>query len=156
VERTPVDVLLGVNTLALIFIRVCAVLIGLRSLTNFAKLTHGSSAVLVFFGQMLHGDAVVVPAFGVGVFMLATAVAMWKPSRVAAPLTTIYAAFVLVNLISFVVSNPEEFQHIGARISSATDPGAVRLWGMVGMGVYSALAIATTAGPAWLLWKRRV
>lgn len=142
--------------MALIFIRICALLIGLRSLTNFAKLSQGSDAVLVFFGQMLHGSAVAVPAFGVGLFMLATAFTMWKPFKVALPLATTYAAFVLINLLSFVLSNPEQFQHIGMRVSSATDPSALRWWGMVAMGVYSALAIATTAGPAWLLWKRRV
>lgn len=141
--------------MALIFIRICGLLIGLRSLTNFAKLSHGSDAVLVFFGQMLHGSAVFVPALCVGVFMLATAIAMWKPFNMALPLTTTYAAFVLINLVSFVLSNPEQFEHIGRRISSATDPNALRWWGMVAMGVYAALAIATTAGPAWLLWKRR-
>lgn len=142
--------------MALIVIRLCAVLVGLRSLTNFAKLNHLSDAVLVFFGQMLHGSAVVVPALAVGLFMLATAVAMWKPSRVALPLITTYAVFVLVNLVAFVLSNPDQFERIGTRISSATDPGQLHLWGMLGMLVYSALALATTAGPAWLLWKRRV
>lgn len=141
--------------MALIFIRICALLVGLRSLTNFAKLSHGSDAVLVFFGQMLHGSAVFVPALGVGLFMLATAVAMWKPSKVALPLIAVYALFVFVNLVSFVLSNPEQFEHIGARVSSATDPNELRWLGMLAMGVYSALAIAVTAGPAWLLWKRR-
>jgi hypothetical protein len=139
----------------LIFIRVCAVLIGLRSLTNFAKLSHGSDAVLVFFGQMLHGNAAFIPALGVGLFMLATAIAMWKPSTLALPLMTTYAVFVLINLVSFVLSNPEQFEPIGARISSATEPNELRWLGMVAMLVYSALAMATTAGPAWLLWKRR-
>jgi hypothetical protein len=140
---------------ALIFIRICAVLVGLRSLTNFAKLSHGSAAVLVFFGQMLHGSAVFVPALGVGLFMLATAIAAWKPFKIALPLMTTYAVFVLINLVSFVLSNPEQFERIGMRISSATEPNELRWLGMLAMGVYSALAIATTAGPAWLLWKRR-
>ena len=140
----------------LIFIRFCGVLIGLRALTNFAKLSQGSDAVLVFFGQMLHGSTVFVPAFLVGLFMLATAMAMWKPSRMAFPLCATYAAFVFVNLISFMLSNPEQFRKIGERLSSLTDPNELQRLGFIAMLVYAALAIATTAGPAWLLWKRRV
>ncbi|HVM95979.1 MAG TPA: hypothetical protein VMT89_06300 [Candidatus Acidoferrales bacterium] len=141
--------------MALTFIRVCGVLIGLRALTNFAKLFQGSDAVLVFFGQMLHGSTVFVPALLVGLFMLVTAIAMWKPSRLAFPLCAVYAAFVFVNLLTFMVNNPEQFRKIGERLSSLTDPDELQRLGVIAMLVYSALAMATTAGPAWLLWKRR-
>ena len=44
------------------FIRACGLLIVLRSLTNFAKLFQGDDAVLVVFGQIMHGGTVAVPA----------------------------------------------------------------------------------------------
>ena len=62
--------------MTLTFIRICAVLIGLRSLTNFGKLLQPTESVLVFFGQILHGGAVPVPAVAVGLFMLVTAIAL--------------------------------------------------------------------------------
>lgn len=141
--------------MSLIFIRVCAVLIGLRALTNFGKLFQGHDAVLVFFGQILHGNDVAVPAFGVGLFMLVTAIAMWKPSRWAFPLIAAYAAFVAMNLVLWTLTNPAELVRVGSRFSSATDPVRLRWFGLLGMLGYSLVALATTAGPAWLLWKRR-
>src|SRR5438552_2606117 len=82
------------ETMALIFIRICAVLIGLRALTNFGKLLQPTESVLVFFGQILHDGAVPVPACAVGLFMLVTAITMWKPLKLAAPLVTAYALYV--------------------------------------------------------------
>lgn len=136
-------------------IRVCAVLIGLRSLTNFAKLFQGSDVVLVFFGQILRGGDAAVPALGVGLFMLVTAIAMWKPSKWAFPLSAAYAAFVAVNLVLWTLTNPAELVRVGARLSTATDPSQLRWFGLLGMLGYSIVALGTTAGPAWILWKRR-
>jgi hypothetical protein len=143
------------RTVSLIFIRVCAVLIGLRSLTNFAKLFQGSDAVVVFFGQILRGGNVGVPAFAVGLFMLVTAIAMWRPLNWAFPLVAAYAAYVAVNLLLWTVTNPGELVRVGTRFSSASDPTHLQWVGALGMLGYSLVAIATTAGPAWLLWKRR-
>jgi len=140
---------------SLIFIRVCAVLIGLRALTNFAKVFQGSEAVIVFFGQILHGGAVSVVASVVGLFMLVTAIAMWKPSKAAFPLAAAYAVFVAVNLLLWTLTNPEELVRVGARFSSSTDPSHLRSIGALGFLGYCIVAIGTTAGPAWMLWKRR-
>lgn len=54
------------------FVRLCAALIILRSFTNFAKVSHGDEAVLVFFGQILRGSDTTVLAVVVGLFMLAS------------------------------------------------------------------------------------
>ena len=142
------------GAVALLFVRICALFIGLRSLTNFGKLFHGD-AVLVFFGRILRGGEVTIPAAGVGLFMLVTAIAMWKPFNWAFPLIAAYSAYVAVNLVLWAVSNPEELARVGARLSSATDPVQLQRIGILGFLVYSLVAIGTTAGPAWILWKRR-
>lgn len=140
--------------MALIVIRICAVLIGLRAVTNFGKLLQPES-VLVFFGQILHGGAVPVPAFAVGLFMLVTAIAMWKPFKVAVPLAATYALYVPINLVLWMLSNPEQIERVGARISSSTAPNELWWFGVLGMVVYSSVGIVTTAMPAWLLYRRR-
>lgn len=140
--------------MVLIVIRICAVLIGLRALTNFGKLLQPTQSVLVFFGQILHDGAVPVPAFAVGLFMLVTAIAMWKPLRSARPLATTYALYVPLNLVLWMVSNPEQIERVGTRISSSTAPNELWWFGVLAMVVYSSVAIATTAIPAWLLWIR--
>ena len=141
--------------MTLIFIRICAVLIGLRSLTNFGKLLRPTESVLVFFGQILHDGAVPVPAFVVGLFMLVTAIAMWKPFKVALPLVTTYALYVPINLVLWMLSNPEQIERVGTRISSSTAPNELWWLGVLGMFFYSLVAIVTTAIPAWLLWRQR-
>lgn len=139
---------------SLLFVRLCALLIGLRSLTNFGKLFNGD-AVIVFFGRILHDGDVTIPALGVGLFMLVTAIAMWKPFSWAFPLIAAYSAYVVVNLVLWTVSNPAELVHVGSRLSSVTDPAQLQWIGALGFLVYSLAAIGTTAGPAWILWKRR-
>ena len=140
--------------MALIFIRICAVLIGLRSLTNFGKLLHPTESVLVFFGQILHDAAVPLPALAMGVFMLVTAIAMWKPFKLALPLATTYALYVPTNLVLWMLINPEQIERVGTRISSSSAPHELWWLGVLGMFVYSLVAIATTAIPAWLLWRQ--
>lgn len=137
------------------FVRICAVLIGLRSLSNFAKPMQGPEAILVFFGQVLHGAEVVAPAILLGLWMLLTAAAMWRPEPYAWPMITGYALFVILNLILWTVNNPLELQRVGGLLSSATDPMDQQIYGLMGMILYSAIAIGMTAGPAWVLWRRR-
>lgn len=133
------------------FIRACGLLIVLRSFTNFAKLFQGDDATLVLFGQILHGGAGAVPAALIGLFMLVTGAAMIVGSRWAGPLVAVYAAYVAVNLVAWTVTNPGEIEVVGRRLSAATDPHALRWIGAVAFFVYSLIALATTALPAWLL-----
>jgi hypothetical protein len=137
------------------FIRGCGLLIVLRSFTNFAKLFQGDDATLVIFGQILHGGAGAVPAALIGLLMLVTGAAMLMGSRWAGPLVTVYAAYVAVNLVAWTITNPDEIERVGRRLSDATDPHALRWIGAAGFLVYSLVALATTALPAWLLRRQR-
>lgn len=137
------------------FIRGCGLLIVLRSFTNFAKLFQGDEAVLVLFGQILHGSAAMLPAALVGAFMLATGLAMLLGSRWAYPLVAAYAVYVAINLAAWTVTNPEEFERVGRRLSDASDPSALRRTGAFGFVGYCIIALGTTAVPAWLLHQRR-
>lgn len=141
--------------MAMTYIRICAVLIGLRSLTNFGKLFQGDDAVIVVFGHIVHGSDVVLPALLIGLFMLVTAIAMWKPSAAALPLIAVYSVYVFANLILWTVTNSEELVRVGGRLSSNTDPGQLKQVGLLGMFVYSSIAMLTTAVPTYLLWKQR-
>jgi hypothetical protein len=137
------------------FIRACGVLIVLRSLTNFAKLFQGDGAVLVMFGQILQGGQVMVPAAVVGTFMLVTGTAMLIGSRWAAPLIAVYALYVAINLVAWTITNPGEIEHVGRRLSSASDPTTLWWIGAAGFLGYCIVALGTTAVPAWLLHRRR-
>jgi hypothetical protein len=141
--------------MATTFVRVCAALIVLRSFTNFAKLFQGESATLVLFGQILRGADAALPSLIVGAFMLVTGIALWTGARWAFPLIVAYAAYVAVNLLTWSVMNPEEFQHVGARFSSSTDAAELYRTGIIAFLGYCLVALGTTAGPAWILWKRR-
>jgi hypothetical protein len=138
-----------------IFIRLCGALIALRALTNFAKLFQGDGATLIVFGQILRGGDVAVPAALIGAFMLATGIALWRGGRWALPLVTAYAAYVAINLITWTATNPAELQRVGGMVSSATDAATLKrdgAWAFVG---YCAVALGSTAVPAWLLWRQR-
>lgn len=137
------------------FIRACGLLIVLRSLTNFAKLLQGDNATLVTFGHILHGGDVALPAVLIGSFMFAAGVVMLLGSRWAGPLVAVYAVYVAVNLVTWTVLNPGQIEGVGRRLSSSTDPTAVWWTGAAGFLVYCLVALATTIGPAWLLYRRR-
>jgi len=135
------------------FVRACAVLIVLRSFTNFAKLFQGEEATLVLFGQILRGGDAALPSLIVGLFMLATGIGLLIGARWALPLIAAYALYVAVNLLTWSVTNPGEFVHVGSRFSSATDPSELHRLGVLAFLGYCLIAIGTTAGPAWILWK---
>jgi hypothetical protein len=67
----------------------------------------------------------------------------------------VYAVYVLVNLGAWTVSNPAELERVGGLVSSATDPADLRRRGVLAFVGYCAVAIGTTAVPAWILWRRR-
>jgi hypothetical protein len=54
-----------------------------------------------------------------------------------------------------MVANPAELERVGGMVSSATDPGDLRLRGILAFMGYCLVAIGTTAVPAWILWKQR-
>lgn len=136
------------------FVRLCAVLIVLRSFTNFAKLGHGDNAVLVFFGQILRGSETTILAPLVGLFMLVTGLAVLASRTWALPLLAIYAVYVMVNLLSWTITNPGEFERVGGLLSSSTDPAYLRSVGIAGFVGYCIVALGTTALPAWIVYRR--
>ena len=137
------------------FVRICAVLIVLRSFTNFAKLFQGDSATLVLFGRILHGSDAALPSLAVGLFMLVAGIGMWIGARWALPMAAVYALYVAVNLLSWTITNPEELVRVGQRFSKSTDAAQLRRIGAAAFFGYCVVALGTTAGPAWILWKRR-
>ena len=136
------------------YVRICAALIGLRSLTNFAKPFMGDDAVLVFFGQVLHGSSAAIPAVAVGAFMLATATAMWKPGKLGFPMIATYTGFVVLNLSIWVITNPHELERVGGLMAPDADPSTQTTYAAMGMVGYAIVALATTAVPTWILSKR--
>lgn len=137
------------------FIRVCGLLIVLRSLTNFAKLFQGDAAELVVFGQILRGADAGLPAVLVGLFMLATGAAMLAGHRWAFPLVSAYAVYVAVNLVTWTFTNPAELDRVGRLVGASGDAAAVRRTGGLAFLGYCIVALGTTALPAWLLARRR-
>jgi hypothetical protein len=135
------------------FVRICAALIVIRAFTNFAKLFQGDRATLVLFGQILHGGEAALPSVIVGLLMLVTGIALWTERRWALPLIALYATYVLVNLLAWTIANPGELEHVGARFSSATEADALRWRGALLFLGYCVVALVTTAGPAWVLWR---
>jgi hypothetical protein len=86
-------------------IKTFAVLLLLRGLSNFLKpLT--DTVGFIFFGVELKGiaNAILSPLFGV--YMLATAYALWTRHRAAVPLAIGYAAYVSISMPLYNLFNP--------------------------------------------------
>jgi hypothetical protein len=120
-----------------------AILMGLLALSNFSKplgqaMQPESDAGFVFFGHRLHGvaNAVVGPVFGT---ILATyAYGVWTLKRWVVPLAVAYAAYVVANLVLFVLTAPP------AQNQS-----------LAFMVAYTTVAIGVSAGGAWYLSRNR-
>jgi hypothetical protein len=118
-------------------LRVFAVLIALRALTNVFK-PFGAGNAFVFFGQMLTSTAGMWLAALVGVLMLAYAWGAWNLRRWALPMAVAYAAFVALNIPLFIVFNGM--------------PGAgYRMLGVL----FLLIGVGVTSGAAYLLWAHR-
>jgi hypothetical protein len=117
--------------------RVLAVLIGLRALTDvFKPLIAGQR--LVFLGVFLDGwrQAVVAPLLGI--FMLVYAYGLWSARPFALGMGVAYAVFATVNLIAFGVIN---------------GPPAGFGWG--GYALFAAIGLAVSWGAVLLLVRQR-
>src|SRR5439155_16882390 len=91
---------------------VLALLFGLLAVSDLAKpleatLGGGLRPGFVLFGHRLSGtaNAVVGPLFGL--YLIVYAAAIWRMRRWALPMGTAYAAYVILNLILFMVRDPE-------------------------------------------------
>ena len=120
-----------------------AIMMGLLAISNFSKplgqaMQPESDAGFVFFGHRLHGaaNAVAGPLFGV--LLAAYAYGAWTRKSWVVPLAAAYAAYVVVNLVLFVMSAPP------AQNQS-----------LAFMAAYTAVAIGVSAGGAWYLYRNR-
>ena len=119
---------------------IAAVLFAVLAASNLMKpLEMYADHGFVLFGSRLQGaaNAVAGPLFGA--FLLTYAYSIWGMRRFALPMGILYAAYVIVNLVTF------------------------RLWGPIEHGVgyalfglaYAAVAIGVSSGAAWALARRR-
>jgi hypothetical protein len=122
---------------------ILAVLMGVLAVSNFWKpvaqrFDPEGSAGFVFFGMRLHGgaNAVVGPLFGL--LLAAYAYGVWTMRRWVVPVACVYAAYVVANLVLFMLYAPP-----------ADRPP------MIGMLGYAAVAIGVSSGGAYYLVRTR-
>ncbi len=118
-------------------LRVFAVLIGLRALTDVLK-PFGAGSGFVFFGKLLTGTASHILAPLVGVLMLVYAYGLWQLRRFALPMGIAYGILVTINLVVFPM-----LQEL---------PGG---FGPVAYGVFTLIGLGVSWGAVWLLLQRR-
>jgi hypothetical protein len=121
-----------------------AVLMGLLALSNFWKpmaqrFDPGGSAGFVFFGTRLQGGANAIAGPLFGLLLAAYAYGVWTMRRWVVPIACIYAAYVIANLVLFMLNAPQ-----------AEQPPP-----MLGMLVYAAVAIGVSSGGAYYLVQHR-
>jgi hypothetical protein len=117
-------------------LRIFAVLIALRALTNVLK-PWGAGSGLVFFGTLLGGTANLILAPLVGLYMLAYAYGIWTQRRFALPMGIAYAVFVTINLIMFPILQP---------LPEGVTPGRY--------AVFVVVAFTIPVATVWLLARR--
>lgn len=119
-----------------------AVLFGLLAVSNFLKpLALDAQTGFVLLGKRLSGtpNAIAGPIFGV--FLALYAMGIWRMRRYALPMSFVYAAYVVTNLVLFNFRTPPP-------------PNAGVGYQIFGV-VYAIVAIGVSAGTARVLSKRR-
>jgi hypothetical protein len=117
-----------------------AVLFAILALSNFLKPFHlDPNAGFVFLGIKTHGiaNAILGPAFGA--LLLVYTIGIWRMRRWVLPIAYAYAAYVILNLLSYTIRNT----------SSLGRPSPVFMIG------YIAIAIGVSGGSAILRYRRR-
>ncbi|GIW40948.1 MAG: hypothetical protein KatS3mg076_1525 [Candidatus Binatia bacterium] len=118
-------------------LRVVAILVGLRAVTNFLK-PFGWGSGIVILGNLIGGPAMYVLAPLVGLFMLVWAWTLWREHGLALPLGLAYLAFVAVNIVVFPLVEGL--------------PGNVTPWMY---GVYAVVALGVPGLGVWVLLSAR-
>jgi len=118
-----------------------AIAMGLMAISNFWKpiaqaMAPESNAGFVFLGTRLHGaaNAIVGPLFGA--ILAAYAYGVWTARQWVVPIACGYAAYVVVNLVMFMIVSPQP------------PP-------LVFMLLYALVAIGISAGGAYYLLQNR-
>lgn len=121
------------------FLRVCAVLFGLLAISNATKpLELSVHQGFVFLGMRQHGLPNLMLGPLAGVFLATYALGVWRLRRWALPMSRIYAAWVVVNLVLFTVRMSDEAL-------------ARPVFGIV----YAVIAIGVSSGCARVLVRNR-
>jgi hypothetical protein len=118
-------------------LRVIAVLVALRSLSNLFK-PFGTGSGLVFLGTLLKGPVMYVLAPLLGVYMIVWAYGLWHERRFALPMGIAYAIFVAINILRFPVAE------------GLPDGVTMPMY-----AVYGIVAVGFPLVAVWLLAKRR-
>jgi hypothetical protein len=119
-----------------------AILFAILAISNLLKPFHREPDTgFVFLGMKTHGiaNAILGPAFGA--LLLAYAIGIWRMRRLVLPITYAYAAYVIANLLLFMIRN---------RATAGPPPS------LVFMIVYVGVAIGVSTGCAVLLHRRRL
>ena len=123
-----------------------AVLFGLLAISNFLKVGSAGrpapmemgTAGFVFLGAKTSGMANAILGSLFGLILVAYVIGIWQLRRWAIPVGFTYASYVLINLITFLIRNPQ-------------DPNT-RLFRFV---PYALVALGVSWGAAILLYRRR-
>jgi hypothetical protein len=120
---------------------VCAVLFGVLAVSNLLKPLQlgGAQTGFVLFGRRLSGTANAVAGPLFGVFLAVYAASIWRMKRLALPLAHLYAGYVVLNLVLFMIVTERP-----------SGPGRLA-FGLV----YAAVAGGVSVGAARLLSRRR-
>jgi hypothetical protein len=119
-------------------LKVFGVLFCLLAISNFMKPLEYEHQGFVFFGLRQHGtpNLILGPLFGL--YLLVYGIAVLRMTKVALPMSRLYAAYVIINLALFTV-----------RMSG--EALAKPIFGLV----YIAVAVGVSSGAAYLLSKHR-
>lgn len=116
---------------------VCAILFALLGVSNALKPLEASATQgFVLFGQRLSGTPNLIAGPIFALLLWAYAAGIWRMRRWALPLGCVYAAYVIVNLVLY------------SRASTEAPPALFML-------VYILIAVGTSSGAAYLLYRRR-
>jgi hypothetical protein len=116
---------------------VCAILFALLGVSNALKPLEASATQgFVLFGQRLSGTPNLIAGPIFALLLWAYAAGIWRMRRWALPLGCAYAAYVIVNLVLY------------SRASTEAPPALFML-------VYILIAVGTSSGAAYLLYRRR-
>ena len=120
-------------------LRVCGICFCLLAVSNMTKfLEMSSNQGFMFFGMRQHGTPNLVWGWVFGLYLLIYGIGVLRMRAWALPMGTAYAAYVVVNLVLFMIRMPgEAFAHL--------------LFGLV----YTIVAIAFSSGAVYLLRKHR-
>jgi hypothetical protein len=89
-------------------LRSFALLFAVMALSNLLKpFAHAETVGFVLLGQRLSGDANVVASLVFSAFLAAYAAMIWQERRVAVPMGTFYALYVLANLVLWNFRKPD-------------------------------------------------